>query len=303
MNFLLRVFVVPCFCGVLILGACHRPPAGAGTAGSDVVVLSWTELSEPRGAAVLKPGLALVAHLLRTSDGSQTEGVVSRMKGTQAELLFRGLKDPRGIVIDERRGTLLVVESDAVEIFKLKKPSLPPVIVPIPVRGRLGQIAFSLMNRRAYVTDVVAGDIWALDPKKGSVERAFDGTRFLAAGWGGPEWILASTDGTRLYVTTSEGALVEISLRKADMKLLRRSPGAKLVGLDIYRHDLLTWNADARALEATRLPGGEPELLNVQVPGGADPAAFVMDLQFAVFVPKDLSSAASGLPRVALTIK
>ncbi len=228
--------------------SCNRPAPVVPYDRSLERVIAGGFLSPQSMTPLFFDGEFIVSHL--TSDG---KGALSRVTKGKTELLLSNLKASRGVSFDERRYEIYVVDGNTVKIIKLRKPDAAPAEIVVPAKGMLNDVAYSLMNRRAYVTDSADNSIWAINPDKKSAELVIGPEAFVHLHVGSIFRLIPTTDGKRLFVTTTgeSPALVVVGLRDRSVTVRHRFEGKKgITGFAFYRDRYLIAEIESGWIEA-----------------------------------------------------
>jgi hypothetical protein len=231
---------IQCLCAALLLlvpSACARrvvgPPAG----------VRIPEITSFHGATRIQGGSGEAVFVLHTDP--EAKGTVSEQKKGTITAKAWGIENPRGFCVDPRRAQFYVLDGSRVAIFPMNKPGTGPQVIVVPALAPLTDIAFSIMNRRAYVASAESRSVWQVNPVNGSVQRQAGPEVFEEGKWGKPSLLIASVDGMRLYIVTSgPSQLVALELREGKLKLMARLPElAAPSALDLYKNHFIVADA------------------------------------------------------------
>jgi hypothetical protein len=198
-------------------------------------------------------------------------------------------------------------------MFGLSREKLsgePPKVIPVPKAVEISSVVYSMMNARAYAADFKERRLWSVHPKKGTVEEILDPVSFDSFGAGGPEHVLPSTDGKRIYMilrkptndaAPEESTLAILHLKGRRWEKVASFPGLSFSGLDFYRSRFILADRTTGEIRTVSTRDGKVEIL----PGGyAGPSvAFGMDLGRAVFLTPHTEGSGGKLIRHAIHVK
>jgi hypothetical protein len=256
-----RLIVAALVVGVAV-GCARRvagPPAG----------VRIPEIAAFHGATRVQGGSGEAVFVLHTD--LEAKGAISEEKKGKITAKAWGIGNPRGFCVDPRRAQFYVLDGSRVAIFPMNKPGTGPQVIDVPGSAPLTDVAFSIMNRRAYVASAESRSVWLVNPVNGSVQRQAGPEVFQEGKWGKPSLLLASTDGMRLYIVTSgPSQLVALEMREGKLKLMARLPDlAEPSALDLYKDHFIVADAASGKMFAVerRTFGLSPVILPQEAEG------------------------------------
>jgi len=273
------------FLEVMVFGCSHAAKPKVEDPSPPIKIIG-SDLLSPQSLAVRAQNTYLISHL--DADG---KGAILQIKKGVKETIVKDLTSPKGLDVDHRRARLFVVDENTVKVFKLKPPYKELGKIDVKAKGSLNQIAFSIMNHRAYVTDTNGNSIWAIDPKSFTATLLASSNIFESLGKGSPYALYPSSDGTHLYVTTvippestdvKETALLKLDLKSLEVTTVSTFTNFSCIqGLDTYKGYLVLVDCQLGQFEALRFRDGKRGTMAVPKEFGSSLRSFKMDLHFA----------------------